>query len=272
MLTFEDFGHENGTKYWWASEYAQMLGYSGLESLKKPVNKAIHACMAAGIEYFNDFRHEKRIAGGRELSDVKLSKLACYLVAMNANPQFENVAKAQIYFADQVQKINNLLENAEELERLNIRSEIATGNVALSSAAKQSGVVNFVLFHDAGYRGLYNRGLKAVKEMKGIPQGKNHFDFMGRTELAANLFRITLTEEKLKQQPTSSEAGAKRVHQSVGAQVRQMVKNNTGVNPEQLPVSTHLNEVARNLKKASRELNKAEEAKAKKKKKEDTNK
>lgn len=255
MMTFEDFGHENGVRYWWASEFAQMLGYATLESFRKPINKAIQAFMAAGIDYFSDFRNEIRIVDGKTIQDIKLSRFACYMASMNADPKKPNVAHAQLYFADQVEKINVILEGHNDMDRLLSREEIKTGNIALSAAAKKSGVENFGLFQDAGYRGLYNCGVTDLRKKKGINPKHDHFDYMGRTELAANLFRITLTEERLKNAPEIGERAAMDVHKSVGKQVRKMVVDNTGTTPENLKPEKRLNEVKKELKKAGKALN-----------------
>jgi DNA-damage-inducible protein D len=211
-LSFEDFGHENGTRYWWASDYASMLGYANYSSFINPINRAIKSCMNANIDYFEDFRKEQRIVNGIPVDDIKLSRFACYMIAMNADIKKPIVAKAQAYFAAQIEKINIILEGSEEIERLNIRDDIRGSSVSLNFAAKGCGVVNFALFHDAGYKGLYNRGIKDVKKMKGIKETADHFEYMGRVELSANLFRMTMTEERLKTQPVYGEKEAMDVH------------------------------------------------------------
>lgn len=255
VVTFEDYGHENGIRYWWASEFAAMLGYTTLDSFRKPINKAIQAFMAAGIDHFSDFRSEIRITEGKSVQDFKLSRFACYMVSMNADPKKVQVAKAQLYFADQVEKINLILEGNNDMDRLLTREEIRVSNKSLISIAKDSGVENFALFQDAGYRGLYNSGITEVKKKKGINLKHDHFDYMGRTELAANLFRITLTEERLKNSPVYDERAAQNVHKSVGKQVRKMVIDNTGNAPENLPPERRLIEVKKELKKAGKALN-----------------
>lgn len=255
-LTFEDYGHENGMRYWWASEYSQMLGYASIDSFRKSINKAIQAFMAAGLDYFEDFRNELRVINDRSFQDIKLSRFACYMVAMNADSKKPQVAKAQVYFADQVEKINLILEGHNDMDRLLTREEIKEGQKALASAAKGAGVINFGFFQDSGYRGLYNMGVKDLKKRKGINVNHDHFDYMGRTELAANLFRITLTEEKLKNSFISNEQAASNIHKNVGRQVRKMVMDNTGVAPENLKPERRLNEVKKEIKKASKALNK----------------
>lgn len=256
QLTFEDYGNENGTTYWWATDFCQMLGYASMSSFMKPINKAIQSCMSANIDYFDDFVREKRLVDGKQIDDFKLSRFACYMVAMNCNPSNKpQVARAQVYFASQVEKINLILEGRNDIERLQIRDELKSSATSLNSAASQHGVVNFGLFHDAGYRGLYNKGIKQVKQQKGIKPSADHFDYMGRTELAANLFRVTLTEERLKNSASNSEQVAKNIHNTVGKQVRKMVKDNTGVFPEELPTERRLGEVKKELKKATKKLN-----------------
>jgi len=248
-LSFEDFGHENGTKYWWASEFSKMLEYANLTSFMSPINKAIKACMTANIDYFEDFRREVRIVDGNQFEDIKLSRFACYMIAMNADIKKEAVAKSQAYFADQVEKINIILEGSTEIDRLTIREDIKDSNISLNSAAKNAGVVNFGLFHDAGYKGLYNRGIGEVKKIKGIKDSADHFDYMGRAELSANLFRITMTEERLKNQPLKNEKLAIGIHKQVGKEVREMVIRNTGKAPEYLKTERKLNDVKKDLKK-----------------------
>jgi len=254
-MTFEDYGNENGMRFWWATEFADMLGYTSLKSFTNPINKAIQSCMAANIDFNDNFVRKQRVVDGKTIDDWKLSRFACYMVAMNADPKKPQVAKAQVYFADQVEKVNLMLEGRDDLERIHIRDEIKSGNTALNSAAKSHGVVNYGLFNDAGYRGLYNQGLKKVKAKKGITKG-DHFDYMGRTELAANLFRITLTEEKLKMSSSNNEKVAMNIHKNVGKGVRKMVKDNTGQYPEDLKTERRLNEVKKELKQANKKLNK----------------
>jgi DNA-damage-inducible protein D len=255
-LTFEDYGNENGSKYWWGTDYCKMLGYSSMASfIKGPINKAIQSCMAANIEFHNEFRRETRVLDGNSIDDFKLSRFACYMIAMNGDSKKPQVARAQVYFADQVEKINLILEGAEDIKRIEQRDELKIRNVSLNSAAKLSGVSNFAFFHDAGYRGLYNQGIKQLKTKKGLKPSADHFDYMGSTELAANLFRIALTEERLKTQGIQGEANAQNVHRSVGKQIRKMVQDNTGQDPENLPVERRLGDVKKELKKATKKLN-----------------
>jgi DNA-damage-inducible protein D len=253
-ISFEDFGHENGIRYWWATDFMKFLGYPNLTSFIKPINRAMQACLAATIDTHDNFIKETRIVDGETFTDFKLTKFACYMVALNGDPKKPEIAKAQAYFAQQVEVLNLLLSGADDLERVLAREEIKEGNKSLMAAAKGAGVVNFAIFQDAGYRGMYNTGISNVAKMKGV-EPKKLMDYMGRTELAANLFRITLTEENLRKRGVFNENAANEVHRNVGKSVRKMVIENTGVPPEKLKLERMLGDVKKELKKANKQLN-----------------
>lgn len=254
QLTFEDFSHQNGITYWWASDFMLMMGYPNLVSFTKPINRAMQACLSINIDCHDNFIKSERIKDGNTISDFKLTRFACYMIAMNGDIKKPEVARAQVYFAKQAEQINLLLAGSNDVDRLIIREEIKDGNKSLMSAAKSSGVINFGLFMDAGYMGMYNSGIKRVTKRKNVPAGQL-YEYMGKTELSANLFRIALTEEKLKQQNIFHEGHASQIHRKVGADIRKMVKENTGLNPEDLPVERRLGDVSKELKKANKQLN-----------------
>ena len=60
---------------------------------------------------------------------------------------------------------------------------------------------------------------------------------MGSAELAANLFRATQTEEKLRRENIQGKARANQTHRDVGAKVRQTIKELGGAMPENLPIA-----------------------------------
>lgn len=252
--TFEDFSNQNGITFWWASDFMKMLGYSSLASFTKPINRAMQACLSINIDCHDNFIKADRIVDGVSISDFKLTRFACYMISMNGDIKKPEVARAQIYFAKQAEQVNLLLSGAEDVDRLLIREEIKDSNKSLTSAAKKSGVVNFAYFMDAGYMGMYNTGIKKLTQRKGVPTGQL-YEYMGKTELSANLFRIALTEEKLKQQNVFNETHANQIHKKVGADIRKMVKENTGLNPEDLPTERRLGDVSKELKKANKQLN-----------------
>lgn len=262
VATFEDFGNDNGLRYWWASWYCSVLGYASMKSFEKVIERAIKACMTAGISWDEDFRKETLLdEDGKHRVDWKLSRMACYLVAMNADSKKPAVGRAQVYFAEQVEKINLILEGKNDIERLETREELKESFKALSAAAKAHGVTNYAFFNDAGFRAMYNQSQGQLAKKRGVSK-MQIYDHMSRVEMAANLFRVTLTEEKLQSlKKPIGQAGAQRVHGSIGAQVRKMVKDNTDQNPEDLPQERRLPEVKKELKKAHKEFKKKDSGK-----------
>lgn len=251
--TFEDLGQQNGITFWWASDFMQMLGYSSEASFKQVINKAKAACLAINIDCDEGFISAERELDGQIIRDYKLSRFACYMVAMNADSKKPNVAAAQVYFAHAVEELNLLLKGADDIARLEYREEIKGATKALNSAASSAGVTNFAIFTDSGYRGLYNMSGALAASRRGVEPGKL-LDRMGKAELSANLFRATMTEARLKREGVKSETLANHVHNSVGKEVREMVIKNTGVAPENLPIERPINEVGKALKQANKQL------------------
>lgn len=251
---FEEFSQGDNTVTWWGSDFMVMLGYSTLQSFTNPIRRAIQSCLTAGIDTHGDIDRVDRVVNGDTIPDFKLSRFGCYMIAMNSDIKKPQVAAAQVYFAKTTEQINCALEGSLDVDRLNARSEITESNKQLSAAAKRVGVSDFGRFHDAGYRGMYNMGLKQLCRYKGVP--KDLYDYMGRAELAANLFRITMTEEKLKTRNVTNGFIANQVHQDVGASVRKIVKESTGRFPENIPLERKLTDVKKELKKANKQLKK----------------
>lgn len=257
--SFDDFMivGDDGTdeKAWWASDFAQMLGYGDMITFAKVIRRAMTACLSINMDCSDEFAKVKRVVDGSLGDDYKLTRFACYMVVMNADSKKHQVARAQVYFAKQVEQFSLILEGKNDVERIIARGEITDGTKSLCAAAKAAGVNDFAAFNDSGYRGLYNMSIRVVTARKGVPAGKL-LDHMGRTELAANLFRITLTEDRLKMDDIKGEQNACNVHRRVGKGVRDMVRENTGMYPEDLPAERRLGEVSQQLKKANKQLNK----------------
>lgn len=194
---FDDFAQTNGQDMWYARDLMQFLGYANYQTFLKVINRAIAACATLNIDIMDNFEQVQRDLDGASVSDYKLSKFACYLVAMNGDPKKEQVARAQIYFVTVAQTLKNYLEQHEDFERLLIRDDISEREKSLGGVANAHGVSQFQLFQNAGYRGMYNKNLNALKEYKRLKDlRRSLLDFMGKEELAANLFRITQTEAK----------------------------------------------------------------------------
>ena len=243
-----------GYEYWMARELANLLGYSAWRNFRGVIDKAKEACTTAGIEKGNHFvETDNMVAIGsgveRGREDWFLSRYACYLVAMNAEPSKEEVGHAMSYFAIQTRK-QELTERAvTDADRLNLRLRVMDNNSRLAGAAKQAGVQRYPIFQDAGYRGLYGMGLSDVKTHKGIGKDDDLLDRAGRLELAANDFRITLTEERLNRDRVSTENTAIQTHRQVGNEVRETMVRNNGVQPEDLPLERSIRPLIQQHKK-----------------------
>lgn len=251
--SFEDFKNENGNTYWWASDLMVMLGYKEMMSFKKAIDKAMKTCITLGISTYENFEEKKRTVDGQEKPDFKLTRFACYLTVMNADNKKAPVAAAQVYFAEQTRKFELSIQNTQEFDRLLIRDELREGNKSLQSTVHRAGVENYANFVNAGYRGLYNMFNIALAEKRHVKKDQL-MEYMGRTELAANLFRITQTEERIKSRKISGQRNLENTHFDVGREVRNIVISNTGYNPEDLLVEQKLPEVQRQLKKGYKNM------------------
>ena len=246
---FEDIKHldEQGNEYWTARELIPVLEYNEYRFFKKVIDKAIDACKSSNIKASDHFvRVHDMVALGsgaeRKIEDFHLSRYACYLIAMNGDPRKRAVALAQTYFAVKTRQ-QELVENydslSEDQKRLTIRHEMREHNKALAAAARDAGVISrmdYAIFQNAGYKGLYG-GLDAkdIYKRKGLKKSQQILDHMGSTELAANLFRATQTEEKLRRDEVQGKENANATHYGVGKKVRQTIAELGGTMPEHLP-------------------------------------
>jgi DNA-damage-inducible protein D len=243
---------ENGVEFWLARELMPVLGYDQWKNFEEVVKKAQQACIKSGQDIHSHFADAgKMVKIGtntvREIKDWKLDRYACYLIAQNGDPRKAQIAQAQTYFAIQTRK-QEVFENLPDGEkRLFVRGEVKTQNKKLMGTAKAAGVTKFGVFNDAGYRGLYGMHLADVEKKKNIKKGEL-LDRAGTTELAANLFRITQTDEKLNKDQVQGDYQASRVHNMVGGKVRQTIKDIGGVLPEDLPAEKHIREIQKEVK------------------------
>lgn len=245
---------ENGIEYWAARDFALELGYNKWENFDKVLNKAKQACIGSGQDiknHFPDIRKMIKLAKNavREIIDYKLSRYACYLIAQNGDSSKKEIALAQTYFAVQTrnQEIYQNLSNDEK--RISARNEVKDKNKILFSTARLASVSNFGKFNDAGYKGLYTMPLSEIETKKGIRKGEL-LDRAGGTELAANLFRITQTEDKLKRENIKGDIDAQKTHFNIGKKVRQTIKEIGGDMPENLRPERHIKEIKKTTKKS----------------------
>ena len=244
---FEEIKHtdEEGREYWYARELQKILQYSEWRKFEGVISKAKKACENSGIDTFDHFVGAAKmveIGSGaeREQMDYKLTRYACYLIAQNGDSRKKVIATAQTYFAVQTRK-QELSEKeyfmlSEDEKRFYQRDLTKKGNYSLNQVAKKAGVKNFDRFHNSGYKGLYNgETADDIAKRKGLRYREDILDNMGSEELAANLFRITQTESKLKKDNIHTENDANRTHYNVGAKVRETIKELGGTMPEKLP-------------------------------------
>jgi len=164
---FEDSFHTNGQIYCYASEFVKWLGYNDYSPTMPPINKAMSVCLSLpSIITVDHFREEVRIIDGKPIKDFKMSRFACYLVAMNSDIKKESVAKAQAYFAAFTAQINEYIKTQNDIERVPLRKEISEHEKSLFATAKQSGVEQFAFFNNKGYMGLYNMPINKLREIK----------------------------------------------------------------------------------------------------------
>lgn len=232
-----------GIEYWSARDLMPLLGYKKWQKFEEAIKRAMTACTQSGNIIDQHFTGAGKTSpmphgGVKDKADYNLSRFACYLIAQNGDPRKPEIAAAQAYFAISTRENELTKLHAEQEARLEARERVVENNKALNSAAKASGVLskNFGHFHNAGYKGLYDgRDVAGIKVHKNIDQKEDLLDRMGRAELAANDFRITQTEERLRNQGIIGEDAAIKTHHEVGKEVRKAIENIGGRMPEDLP-------------------------------------
>ncbi len=248
----------NGNEYWTARTLAKVLDYTDFRNFLSVIEKAKEACINSKQQiedHFVEFNEMVSIGSGAErgLFSFMLSRYACYLIVQNADPSKEVIANGQTYFAVQtrIQEIKEMEGynslSSEDEKRLFLRNEMAMHNTKLAAAAKNAGVIqpiDYAISQNHGYIGLYG-GLdaKAIHKHKGLKKNQQILDHMGSTELAANLFRATQTEEKLIRENIKGKQKANQTHLEVGKKVRKTIEELGGTMPENLPVVESIKEI-----------------------------
>jgi DNA-damage-inducible protein D len=257
---------DQGVEFWTARSVQGLLGYSDYRNFLNTVEKAKIACENSGQkagDHFVDVTDMIEVGKGaeREIDDIRMTRYACYLTAQNGDTRKKPVAFAQTYFAIQTrrQEVQDDVSAQyaplpEDQKRILLREEIKDHNKKLASAAKGAGVVepfDFAVFQTFGYKGLYGGlDVPGIRRVKGLNKGRNILDHMGSTELAANLFRATQTEEKLRKENIKGKELANATHHEVGRKVRQAIKDIGGTMPEHLPPAEDIVKVGKRLRNA----------------------
>ena len=245
---FEDIKHirDDGSEYWSARELAPVLDYAKWENFQKTISRAMIACENSGHSVSDDFPKIRKIveagAKKKKKKDYELSRYACYLIVQNGDPRKEVIALGQTYFAIQTYRqelADHFNQLDEDRRRLVVRGDIKQWNQLLAETAHDAGVITneeFAIFQNAGYMGLYG-GLDVddIHNKKGLTINQKILDYMGSTELIANLFRISQTEEKLRKDNIQGADKATQTHYAVGREVRKAIEKIGGTMPEDLP-------------------------------------
>ena len=244
---FEKIKHidEEGNEYWEARELQKVLNYTEWRKFNDVINKAVISCMNSNIDASLQFVEADKLSinvngGKRIIIDYHLTRYACYLIAQNGDSRKKVISLAQTYFAIQTRK-QELVEDyysnlPEDQKRIIKRNEIRHGNYELNRTALKAGVRNFGKFHDAGYMGLYGgETADDIAKRKGLKYRQQILDHMGSDELIANQFRISLTNQKLKNDNIQGEKNANDTHYIVGKNIRDVIAKNNGNLPEDLP-------------------------------------
>jgi len=265
MELFENSAKENGTHYWLAHEFMRSLGYENWSAFRAIIFKAQASCLQLGIETEETFIPVTLDDGTKS---YKLTRFACFLVAMQADPKKPEVAAAQIALAAIAEMLVEEKLADSGIARIEERTKLSSAEKQLSGIAKAAGLTTgdeFAIFKDAGFRGMYNMALSQLKDYKGAPAGnKTLYDYMGLTELAANTFRITQTAERIKNtgarglDKTSSQA------KQVGKEVREVMLRSSGVAPEDLALECPIQTVKKQIKSANRKMKQLDQVKKKK--------
>ena len=256
--------NEYKQEFWSARDLMIPLGYSEWRKFEGVIERAKKACKNSGQEiddHFGGAAKMIKIATGtsketnREINDYKLSRYACYLIAQNGDPRKKEIALAQTYFAIQTRKQEAQESLLEDQKRVILRGEMKTHNKKLAKAADNAGVRKYGVFTNYGYMGLYG-GLdqKGIHAKKGLKKSQKILDHMGSEELAANLFRATQAEAKLRRENIQGERNANKAHHEVGKKVRKTIKEIGGTMPEELPATDGVNRAKTRLKKEDKKL------------------
>lgn len=249
--------NQEGYEYWEARELMPLLGYLKWQNAEEVISRAINACINSKQAVKNHFTDaSKMVAIGsntaRKVKNWELSRYACYLIAQNGDPRKQEIATAQTYFAIQTRKQELFEQLSYQQKRLLIREDVRKQNKKLFSTARKAGVNNFGRFNNYGYLGLYGLSVKEIKEKKKIGSD-DILDRAGATELAANLFRITQTDDKIVKNKIIGEQPANETHFIVGRKVRKAINDIGGTMPEKLAPEEHVKKLKFNNRKLHRQ-------------------
>jgi len=268
LQLFEDGAKQNGQTWWDARELMAWLGYDTWQAFQKVITRAMTSCSRIGVDPTESFIRSESLVGGKQVLSYRLTRFACFLVAMAADAGKPEVVRMQVMLAAVTDHLIEQQVQSGDLARLDTRDDLKLAEKAMSQAASSRGVLpeQFGIFKDAGFRGMYNMPLQDLKRFKGLADpGKTLYDFMGLEEMAGNLFRVTQTTARIRNQNVSGLNPLAETAQQVGKEVRGMMIKNSGHAPEHLQLEDDIKDVQRRLKKMNREMKKLDKPKTSRK-------
>ena len=249
-------------EYWLARELMPILGYDTWRNFEEAIKRAKKSCENAGKSIEEEFLlapTKTSEAWGRPWQDYILSRYACYLIAQNGDPRKMEIAQAQTYFAVKTREREVSEQLLEDKRRVMLREEMKSHNTQLAKAAKEAWViesVDYAIFQNFGYKWLYDwLDSKGIHKKKWLKKSQKILDHMWSEELAANLFRATQAEAKLKREGVSGKNEANKAHHEVGKTVRKTIKDLGGTMPEELPASDGIGRAKTRIKKDDGKIN-----------------
>jgi DNA-damage-inducible protein D len=251
---FEDAAHDDGMRHWYSSEFMKFLGYSTYGTFAQVINKSMGVCASLGVDISEAFMPSNQRLEGKVV--YKLNRFACFLIAMHADERKEEVKRARVYLAAFASSVIDASSSGEGFVRMEMRDELKDSEKTLSGVAQNAGLksTEFGIFKDAGIRGMYNMSLSDLKKRKGFGTRGTLYDFMDRTELAGNFFRVTQTTERIRATNSRGLSKLTATAVQVGSEIRQMMIKNSGTAPESIPLVEDVNIVKRRLKTAHKEM------------------
>lgn len=258
---FENDAKENGITYWIAHDFMEALGYESWSSFRGVIQKAMSSCLQLNIdadEVFIPFHFN----GSKS---YKLTRFACFLVAMQADSKKPEVSKAQVSLAAIAEALVEEKIETEGLERIEERKKLTVSEKMLGAVAKGAGLIpsQYGIFKDAGFRGMYNMPLQRLIKYKRAPESKTLYDFMGLTELAANTFRVTQTVARMKNNNVSGLDDSAKTAHVVGGEIRDVMIRSSGIAPEDLEIENHIKKVEKGIRSVNSKMKKLDSKKKK---------
>lgn len=253
---FESFAHktENGIEFWFARDLQHLLGYTKWDNFLNAISKAKTACELSGttvIDHFADVGKTIKMPKNaiKTVPDIMLTRYACYLIAQNGDPNKEEIAFAQTYFAVQTRKFEIIEKKIQEFERIQARQKLSETEKTLSGIIFQhtGSDKNFGLIRSKGDKALFGYTTQEMKGRLGIPKSRPLSDFQPTIILKAKDFATEITIYNTKDKGLNTEQDISEEHIINNRSVRKTLISR-GIYPETLPAEEDIKKIDRKLK------------------------